>query len=107
MDTDRQTTTSRHFPTRPVLTQFDWTAYESAGVAVVEAVAAVSDDKLTDFAPLYETVETDALDAIVSADGQSSARGAVAVTFTFNGYPVEVSSSGDGYVFAGDADLGV
>lgn len=98
MDTDQQTSTSSDQPTDPVLHQFDWTASESVSVAVVEAVAVLSDEAPTELPPLYDAIDPDALNAIVTDGASTSRQGRVDVTFPFNDYLVNISSAGDGYV---------
>ncbi len=65
---------------------------ESASTAVVSAVAAVLDIDPLDMDPLHATVDTDALDSLITP--QNSAVGDLHVTFEYCGYEVTASSYG-------------
>lgn len=81
--------------------EFD-AATTSASVAVIGALAEVLDTGPTDIEPLYETVETDALDAIVH---HTSATGDVQVSFVLEGRNVTVASDGSIDIEATAADV--
>jgi hypothetical protein len=98
MDTDSHSSMHSPSPTRPVLKRFDWTSYESASVAVIEAIADASNEEVIDLPPLYEMVDPDALDRLVTDDPYSPTPGQVDVSFTFDGYLVRITSAGDGYI---------
>lgn len=72
---------------------FEWTAGEPPSVAVVEAIAAATGRDPTGVGPIYESVDTDALDALVSG-GTPDAGSAVHVSFTHEGVQVTVDSRG-------------
>lgn len=61
-------------------------------MAVVATLAAVDDIDPVEVEPLYETVDTDALDAVVS--NGTDDRGDISVTLHVNGYALSVSSDG-------------
>lgn len=85
-------------PSTHSLEQFDWMHNESVCAAVVQAVAAVSDTSPTNLPPLYETINTDALDALLEAERQTAADATIDVSFRYDDYEVVVSSDGDGHV---------
>ena len=72
-----------------VRAEFDWGTV-SPSVAVVEAVAVASDREPTAVEPLVETVDPDALNALVAAGGETCST----VTFEFIGHDVAVQSNG-------------
>lgn len=69
--------------------EFDSTE-TSASTAVVEAVASIRHCDPTDLEPLYHSVDSDALDAII--DGSDN--GTVTVSLVANGLDVAVGSDG-------------
>lgn len=64
---------------------------ESPSSAVVEAVADEMDAAPTDLRPLYEVVDTEALDALFH--DQATTEGTV--SFDYCGYEVTVTATGD------------
>lgn len=79
---------------------------EPVSVRVVESVAAMTNRRPVDLAPLFGTVEPDALDALYPPNGA----GGVAVAFQYEGTIVEINGPGDVVVAlkhdpaAGEAD---
>lgn len=73
--------------------EYDWTAYGEPSVAVVEAVAALTDRAVTDLPPLGESVDSDALDALVTDRGRPSGDDTV-VRFHYDGARVTVRGDG-------------
>jgi len=71
---------------------YDWGGSEYPSVAVVEAVAAVTNETVTDLPPLQKAVDADALDNVM----RSSAGANVRVSFPYAG--VSVVLSGDGHI---------
>lgn len=67
---------------------------ESASLAVVSTVAAVSGTHPTDLTPLNATVDPDALEAVTQSTGSGATPGDVVVSFTFDGYAVTVCAFG-------------
>lgn len=63
-----------------------------ASMAVVTALADVVDASPTEREPLHDTVDTDALDAVVRV--RHPTNGDVHVTFSFEGYAITVHSYG-------------
>lgn len=77
--------------TQPILA--DWRDYDSLSTAIVEAVAAATDREPTDLPPLYESIDTDALDAIAAGWTANTDRRDY-VSFAFAGVDVAVESDG-------------
>jgi hypothetical protein len=86
----------------PVRTRYEWSStYPST--AVVESVAAAIGRDPAAIGPLYESVDPDALDALVLSDGVADA-GAVVVSVTLAGCRVTVRGSGEVVVHTADRD---
>lgn len=68
----------------------DSTAYQSATIAVVDAVAAASETEPTALPPLYETINTDALNALFESQDTRPKQSALCVEFAYNGYTIVV-----------------
>lgn len=81
-----------------VLEQFDWNGKERPSETVVRAVAATEDCDPLEVDPLQESIDTDALDALVTSDGDGAHD--VTVTFPYEGYGILVESSGLVEVYA-------
>lgn len=88
-ETDRSETDSETPPTR-----FDRDRSDRATTALVEAVATVTGRKPTDLPPLYESVDTDALEALLSSTATRSGR-PVSVSFEYAGVEVVVHADQD------------
>ena len=67
---------------------------ESCSMAVVQAVAAVSNQEPTKMAPLYETIDTDALDALLVHRGDLRKESRIEISFSYERQEVTVSSNG-------------
>lgn len=89
-DIKRDTTDSTHEEIRET---YDWSTI-TPSTAVIETVAFVLDRDSTELDPLFEAVETDALDGLVRANGIRARNGRVTVSFTYHGYLVLVHSDG-------------
>lgn len=70
--------------------EYEWTDSVLPSTAVVEAIAAATDRDHTELPPLYEYVEVDALDTLVTATTDHR----VDVSFTYDGVRVRISSVG-------------
>nr|WP_089699154.1 HalOD1 output domain-containing protein [Halogranum gelatinilyticum] len=68
------------------------TTDEVASMAVVSAVAAASDTDSLDMDPLYESVDIEALDSLVTP--RRAVVGDLHLTFEYQGYEVTASSCG-------------
>lgn len=77
--------------------QTDWTEYNYPSTAVVEAVATATDRDPTDLHPLYDYLDGDALDALLSA-----ADTALTISFTYDDAWVDVSATGSLTVWVED-----
>lgn len=88
-DSDSTDPTATESITQPI--RADWREHDSPCTAIVEVVAAATGREPTDLPPLYESIETDALDALVSASTDESTR----VTFDYAGVEVTVRSHGE------------
>lgn len=73
--------------------EFDWSS-TSPCAAVIELVAIASDCEPTAIEPLYESVDPDALDALVRSKGARSTERDATVSFAFAGHDVTVRSTG-------------
>jgi len=67
----------------------DW-AETDPTLAVVEAIAVAANREPTDHRPLYDAVDTDALNDIFDGDQSPS----VEVSFTYEGFDVSVAGTG-------------
>lgn len=72
--------------------RFEFPERLEPGVAVVEAVAAMTGGEPTTGPPLGESIDTDALDRLL--DGSRSDAGPIRVTFEYHGYEVTVERAG-------------
>jgi hypothetical protein len=73
--------------------EFDWSS-RAPSRAVVETVAIAENAEPTAIEPLYDSVDPDALDALVRSNGRNPKNGDVTVTFTLDGCKVQVRSDG-------------
>ena len=80
--------------TEQVRTRYDWSCIDPS-TAVIETVAAATGREPTSFGPLYESVDPDALDALVTADKVPVGDPSLAVSFTFADQHVTVRASGE------------
>lgn len=69
-----------------------WTHFERPSTAVVEAVAKETGRDVTAVEPLQRSIDTDALDALVTASEQSG--DGVVVPFEYEGVDVRLNSDG-------------
>lgn len=78
---------------------FDWTAAETASMAVVRAVASVLEADPLELTPIGAVVDPDALDGLFSARRRHDGR-ELTVAFEYAGYLVRLSDTGNGYLVA-------
>jgi hypothetical protein len=85
-------------------TKFDWSPAAQPSTAIVEAVAAVTGDELAEMPRLYDSIDSEALNALLApSDGRTD--GDVRVSFAYNGVCVLASRRGGIEVHrAGDGD---
>jgi len=74
--------------------QFEW-ASTAPSTAVIETVAIALDREPTTIEPLYESIDPDALDALLQPNGSSAAANGVTVSFVVADRQVTVHSRGD------------
>lgn len=77
----------------PLPVETTWEDGEHPSTAIVRAVAAVTDREPTALPLLHESVDGEALDALVTRKS-SSFQGAVQATFSYAGVSVSVDSDG-------------
>jgi len=73
--------------------EYDWTS-TTPSIAVIETVAIASGREPTGIGPLYEVIDTDALDALIQSNVAYLADGGTTVTFEFAGQSVTVHGGG-------------
>jgi len=78
--------------------QHDWEGEQNLSMAVVEAVASVADEEVVDLPPLYEFIDTDALDNLFTPRLKYG-RPDGTISFEFAGYLVTVRSTGELLVY--------
>lgn len=71
---------------------YEWHAAEEPSAAVVTAVAAATNRDPVDLPPLYDHVDADALDALLTGGRRSDDE--VTVRFDYDGFGVTVVSDG-------------
>ena len=74
--------------------QFEW-ASTAPSMAVIETVAIALDRELTTIEPLYESIDPDALDALLRSNGSLATANDVTVSFVVADHQVTVHSRGD------------
>lgn len=78
-----------------------WHDGDSASMTVVDAVARATGTEVTTLPPLQDTVDVDALDAVLDGNHRESAD-RIQVSFAYAGVDVLVDSSGFVEVWRGD-----
>lgn len=73
--------------------EYDWSSV-TPSTGVIETVAIAKNSEPTALEPLYNSVDADALDALLDSDGLHSADGVATVSFAFAGYDVTVQNNG-------------
>lgn len=73
--------------------EFDWSSHTPCE-AVVETVAIAANVGPTTLDPLYESVDPDALDALIRPDGMGPKNGDVTLAFEYAGQDVTIRSDG-------------
>ena len=82
--------------------QFDWSETQPSA-AVTEHISAMTGREQTDFAPLYETVDPEALDSLVESSDRSTP---VSISFEYAGHSVTVRSDGELVIKAPGSSIG-
>lgn len=78
----------------PATVHTSWNGDEAPSEALVDAVAAATNNSPTDLPPLYRTVDVDALDAVISNGASSAAE----ISFSYAGTEVRLTAAGDIHV---------
>ena len=78
----------------PVRAQYEWSSTPPS-IAVIETVAIAVDREPTSIEPLYESVDPDALDALVQSNGAPTDSDSVTVSFRFAEQQVTVHGTGE------------
>ena len=73
--------------------KFNWTEI-APGTAVIELITEESGQAPTELDPLYETIDPEALDRLVSGNGTNPHDHTVSVSFSYNEYAVIIQSGG-------------
>ena len=89
---------------RPVCARYEWSS-TSPSTAVIETVAIAVNREPTALEPLYESLDSDALDTLLRSTGSTSKdAGTVTISFKYAGQQVTVHSRGDVIVRASSAE---
>ncbi|MBB6645019.1 hypothetical protein H5V44_01665 [Halobellus sp. MBLA0160] len=88
--------------TEPIRTRYEWSSTDPA-TAVIESVAAATGCDPVTIGPLHDSVDPDALDALIRSDGATDTD-TVTVSLYFEGRRVTVHSTGEVIVQAGGDD---
>ena len=86
------------FHRRPSLT-FEVASAESASAAVIAAVAAFDGVSPLELPPLYDSIDSDALDAVFHGPSSSEPRPTVQIDFQYRGHLIRLLASGEGRIF--------
>lgn len=73
--------------------RYEWSEPDCPSTAVIEAVAATTDREPTTMPPLYDHIDPDALDAIMTARTNGTSN-AITASFAYGGVTVRVGSTG-------------
>ncbi|MFY4814048.1 HalOD1 output domain-containing protein [Haloarcula argentinensis] len=82
--------------------QFDWSETRPSA-AVTEYISAMTGREQTDFAPLYETIDPEALDSLLDSPKRSTP---VSISFEYAGHSVTVRSDGELVIEAPSSSIG-
>ena len=81
----------------------DWAENGSIGTTIVNAVAALNGVAFDECEPVYDVIDPDALDAVLTPTTDRSARALVQVQFSYHGHMITVDSTGEIIIDAPDA----
>ena len=81
----------------------DWAENASIGTTIVNAVAALDGVASDEYEPIYDVIDPDALDAVLTPTTNRSARAPVQVQFSYHGHMITVDSTGEIVIDAPDA----
>lgn len=80
-------------PDDGIQAEYDWSAV-TPSTAVIETLAVALDRDPTKITPLYDSVDPDAVDTLVSQNRKASAAGNPTVSFLHDGHEVTVDAAG-------------
>ena len=78
---------------------FDWTTANTPSEAIVDVVSNVADVAPTDLPPLFESLDPDALDTLLTRTSDSRVPNETRIEFPFYQHRVVVKGNGRGYVY--------
>ena len=81
----------------------DWAENTSIGTTIANAVAALNGVAFDECEPVYDVIDPDALDAVLTPTADRSARAPVQVQFSYHGHMITVNSTGEIVIDAPDA----
>ncbi|WP_049893948.1 HalOD1 output domain-containing protein [Halogranum rubrum] len=73
----------------------EWTSSEELGTTVLEAIEEYTGEDPAEFAPLFEAIDADALEELLSPSVSGTEREGVQVRFPYKGHELAVTSDGD------------
>jgi len=73
----------------------DWSGDASIGTTIVNVVAALDGVGFEECEPVYDVIDPDALDAVLTPTNDRSARAPVQVQFSYREHMITVNSTGD------------
>ncbi|MCY4732791.1 hypothetical protein KY092_19840 [Natronomonas gomsonensis] len=76
-----------------VQTEFDWESV-APSTAVIETIAIAANTDPSEIEPLYDSVNSDALDNLIESSATRPTNGVTTVSFTASAYEVSVTGSG-------------
>jgi len=81
----------------------DWTENTSIVTTIVNAVAALDGVTFDECEPVYDVIDPDALDVVLTPTTDRSTRAPVQVQFSYHGHTITVDSTGEIVIDAPDA----
>jgi len=76
-----------------IQTEFDWESV-TPSTAVIETIAIAANTDPSEVEPLYDSVDSDALDRLLQSTGTRPTNGSTTVSFAVSEYEVSVHSDG-------------
>ncbi|WP_337999197.1 HalOD1 output domain-containing protein [Haloarcula rubripromontorii] len=98
----RSTESDTSRPMNVTRKQLDWTETRPSA-AVTEYISALTGREQTDFAPLYETVDPEALDSLIDSSNRSTP---VSISFEYADHSITVRSDGELVIKAPKSSIG-
>lgn len=85
--------TDRSGATQTVTARGRWDQSVGPSTAIIETIAAATDSDPRSLPPLYDYVDSESLDTLMTSDESGSSQ--VRVSFRYEGHDIAVSSAGD------------